>query len=398
MIQGYYFHLYGLTHCKLLSYILANLLYTVSVAKYLVERLLSKKRIVTISPNMAKEFIDKLSPDDGRTPQYVNPEYDDSVDLSIIVPVYNYAELIDANVQSILNQKTKYTYQLILVDDGSTDGASEVLKKYKNVPNVVVIHQENQGIAGARNTGINNAVGKYIMFVDCDDILEDKCVEILMNRAYSEDCDIVMGAHNLVKEQNGVIKQIVPNVYPDYNLASYYGDAKILNYAGLPWGKVYKRELWENVRYFPGYWYEDSIIHALIFTQCKKFSYEPQICYQYKWYEKNFSHTQGNSSNLKAIDRYRLIDKILHRYHQLGIQKNECYETMLLKHLSSHYYPSISGLNDTIIDASFVLACDLYERYKTNSACKLNYMLKTTKKALEQKDINLWKAASKYQK
>ena len=397
MIQGFYFHIYGLTNCKWISFLRAKVLYAVFFCRYMIKRLFSKKRIVVGDVGGARKLIDTIA-DNGMEPQYLNKNCDENIDLSIIIPVYNYKELIDANIQSVLNQKTKYNFQLIIVDDGSTDGAKDVLKKYEGINNVDIIYQENQGIAGARNTGLNNAKGKYIMFVDCDDILEVNCVETLMNRAYKDDCDIVMCAHNLVKEKEGRVYQVVPNIYPDYNLASYNGSAKILNYAGLPWGKVYKRELWENVRFFPGYWYEDSIIHSLIFTQCKKFAYEPQVCYQYKWYEKNFSHTQGNSANEKSIDRYRLIEKILKKCEELDVDKDECYETMLLKHLSSHYYPSISGLKDETVDALFVLACSLYEKYKSPNQYKLNFMLRTTKKALEQKDINLWKLASRYQK
>ena len=398
MIYGFYFRFYRMTHCTWLSALLAYGAYFVYMCKYIVDRIRYKKRIVKIDAMKALDVISKIHPDPMGRPEYKNAEVDDNLDLSIIVPVYNYVDWIESNILSILNQKTNYKYQLILVDDGSTDGAQNILYKYENHPKVKVIFQKNQGIAGARNTGLENATGKYIMFVDCDDTVEDNLVEILMSRAYKDDCDIVMCGHNLNKERSGQVYEVVPNVYPKYNLLGYAENARILNYAGLPWCKVYKRELWEHVRYLPGYWYEDTIIHSLLFTQCKKFAYEPMICYQYRWYEKNFSHTQGNSANPKCIDTYWMLIPILEQYENLGLPKNERFETMLLKHLSAYYYSKISGLNDEVIDAMFILACDLYQQYGIKKDCKLPYMLRVTKKALQQGDINLWKLATKYQK
>lgn len=398
MLHGIYFRLYRFTHNKLISVMFARLIYAVFFCKYLKERIRYKKRVVDIKEKDALDIISKCHPNPIKNIQYKLPNEDTNIDLSIIVPVYNYADLIENNIESILNQRTKYSYQLILVDDGSTDGARDVLHKYIGYPNVKVIFQENQGIAGARNTGLSYATGKYIMFIDCDDTVEDNLVDTLMDRAYRDDCDIVMCAHNLVKEKDGKIYEILPNIYPTYNLQGYADKAKILNYAGLPWCKVYRRKLWEQVQYLPGCWYEDTIIHCLLFTQCEKFAYEPVVCYQYRWYEKNFSHTQGKSENPKCIDMYWVMKHILEQYEWLGFIKDERFETMLLKHLSSYYYSTISGLQKDIVDALFVLACELYEQHGAKREYKLPYMLQITKKALEQRDINLWMLATKYQK
>ena len=398
MLHGFYFRFYRMIHCEWFVAVFARFVYGVFFMKYVIERLMYKKRIVNIHHLEALEVISRMHEDPKGRPEYERLPLDDYIDLSIIVPVYNYVHLIEDNILSVLNQKTQYHYQLILVDDGSTDGAQEILHKYKNYPNVKVIFQKNQGIAGARNTGLQYATGRYIMFVDCDDVVTENLVETLMSKAYKDDCDIVMCAHNLVKERNGEVYEILPNIYPHYNLLNYAKNAEILNYAGLPWAKVYKRELWENVRYLPGYWFEDTIIHSLIFTQCKKFAYEPVVCYQYRWYENNFSHIQNKSENPKSIDIYWMLKYILERYEELHLPKDARYETMLLKHLSAYYCSKIHGLESDVVDALFVLACSLYREYGIRDRCKLPYMLRVTKKALKQGDINLWKIATKYQK
>ena len=397
MIHGFYFRFLKMTHCAWLSSVLSRMAYAVFMIRYLFERIRCKPRIVIGDPLKAKERLQSIHPDPAGCPEIRPMAVNSDIDLSIIIPVYNYADLIEANVESVLNQETTYRFELILVDDGSTDGAQDIVRRYENDPRVKVIFQKNQGIAGARNTGLNHAVGRYIMFVDCDDIVEKDIVQTLMSRAEQDGCDMVMCAHNLVKEREGEIYATIPNVYSDDNLADYYGNAGILNYAGLPWAKVYKRELWDRVRYLPGYWYEDTIIHALIFTQCKKFAYVPKICYQYRWYEKNFSHVQGNIANPKCIDRYWMLVPILEKACELGVAQGECFYTMLIKHLSAYYYPTIAGMDAQTVEDLFVLACDLLRQYGEDANVKLPYMLRVTEKALRSGDINLWKLATKYQ-
>ena len=397
MVYGFYFRFYKKFHNELFCSILAKIAYFLYCVFFGVKKIKRKKTKKIMKVSKAKEIVNGVYPRLDSKPVYDNKAIDSSVDLSIVVPVYNYVEIIKANIDAILNQKTKYNCELIIVDDGSTDGAGEVIKQYENNSKVKLIYQKNAGIGAARNTGINNAVGKYIMFVDCDDIVHDDIVEILLNKAYSNDYDMVMCAHDLSKEKNGQIFDIIPNIYPKYNLMGYKNGDKIMNLAGLPWCKVYKRELWNNVRFFPGYWYEDTIIQFLIFTQCKNYTYIPKIEYEYKWYEKNFSHVQGNSANIKTIDSYWILVEILEQYKKSNLPINEQLYTLVLRHISTYYFGSINGLSEDIIDALFVLAKDLFIEYKPNHKVKLPYMLRQVEKAFDNNDIELWKLASCYQ-
>lgn len=397
MLYGYYFRLYGVFHNEKISIYLAYILRFIKSISFWFKKFTHKKRIVRTDVSEAGKTVNSVYPKpEFQKPIYINNKTNDSVDLSIIVPVYNYAELIEKNINSILNQKTKYRFEAIFVDDGSTDGARDILDKYRTCKNVKVIYQQNMGIAGARNTGINNAVGKYIMFVDCDDTVLDNIVESLMDKAYSDDCDIVMCAHELVKEKDGKVLSVIPNIYPDSKYMGMKRREGIINYAGLPWCKVYKRELFENVRFFPGYWYEDTIVQFLLFTQCRKFAYVKNIGYEYKWYENNFSHVQNNSKNSKTIDRYWLLIDIIEQYEKIGLPKDKLFYELLIKHLSVYYLPSIAGLGNEVVDALFVLANDLLIKYRPKEKIKLPYMLRIIEKAILDKDINLWKLAAKY--
>ena len=398
MIYGFYFRFLKLTKNKPFSIILAKIAHFLYVCLFEIKRLFRRRQRTAMTKEEALAIVNDVYVKQAAARSVpVNPPIREDLDLSIVVPVYNYVHLIRANIESILNQKTKYRYELILVDDGSTDGSRDILLEYKDLPNVQVIFQTNQGIAGARNTGINAAAGKYLMFVDCDDTIHDDMVETMMDRACRDNCDIVMCAHNLAKEHHGQVYQVVPIVYPQKDLMKYGKRAEMLNYAGLPWCKVYKREMWNDIRYLLGYWYEDTLIQWLLFPQCKKFAYVPRVEYEYRWYENNFSHVQGGVKNYKSIDRYWMLLEIIGYYQAMGFPMDEMFYVLLLTHLSTHYYSSFTGLKDEIVDALFVLARDVLEHYKPEKRYRLPYMLRITEKALLQGDLSLWKLASSYQ-
>ena len=367
--------------------------------KFTVKRIFRNKRIVSMDFGEAIKTVNNVyqKPETESIDNYKNPTINESKDLSIVIPVYNKKNLVHQCIDSVLNQNTTYTYEIIIVDDGSTDGAREVVLSYKGVPGVKILLQDNQGIAGARNLGIDSADGIYLMFIDCDDYVYEDMVQTMLDEAYKHSCDMVMCGHNLSKESNGKVYQIIPYIYPVNNLFKYQHEYEILNYAGLPWGKVYKRSLWNSVRFLKGYWFEDTIIQWLLFPQCKTFSYIPKVEYEYRWYADNFSKVQGRNSNPKSIDRYWMLTDIVSKYINMGLETNAMFYTLLLKHLSSFYYSNISGLDSKLIDALFVLARELLVKYRPITEYKLPYMLQLTEKALIQGDINLWILTSQYQ-
>ncbi len=397
MIYGFYFRFLKYTHNTTISIILSRLARFLFLIRFQFKRLFLKRRKILINADQAERLLTALHPDPGGSPDYSRVILDPDIDLSIIVPVYNYVVVIEENIQSILEQKTRYNYELIIVDDGSTDGSGAVVKKYAQSPGVKVILQDNQGIAGARNTGIDHAAGRYLMFVDCDDTVRPDMVEQMMNEAYRGSFDIVMCAHDLVRMSDDRETSRVTNCYPNKNLLGLKNNDYIMNYAGLPWGKVYRRELFEHVRFFRGYWFEDTIVHCLLFTQCRKFSYLQRTEYDYRWYDRNFSHVQGNSGNVRAIEYYWLMLAILENYEDMGLPKDEKLYTCLLRHLSAYCYPKIAGLDETAKEAIFSLSCDLLGQYRPEVKIKLPYMLRITEKAMIKGDYELWKLASQNQ-
>ena len=111
--------------------------------------------------------------------------------ISVVVPVYNVEKYLRKCIDSIINQTYK-NLEIILVDDGSPDKCGEICDEYAKKDNrVKVIHKKNAGVSSARNDGIDNATGEYIIFVDSDDWLEDNAIEIMVDKLNEYDYDCV---------------------------------------------------------------------------------------------------------------------------------------------------------------------------------------------------------------
>lgn len=131
---------------------------------------------------------------------------DNSTLVSIIVPVYGTEAYLPACIDSICNQTYK-NLQIILVDDHSPDRCPEICDAYAEKDSrIMVIHQENKGVSGARNTGIHHATGEYIMFADSDDELYPDAVNVLLHDAYRYDADIVSALKRITGKNDSFIK------------------------------------------------------------------------------------------------------------------------------------------------------------------------------------------------
>ena len=206
--------------------------------------------------------------------------------VSIIVPVYNTAEYVEECIQSILSQSYK-NIELILVNDGSTDGSGEICKKYENLPNVQYIEKENSGVVEARKRGIEEARGEWIMFVDSDDLLLEDGVRQLVLLSSGIDVDIVIGMH---RENDSLLKTPGYFEWDEYIYGLY--DTSI---PGSPWAKLFKRELIINCSMAFEYKIqrgEDVLMNlAIANVNRKKVPICKETIYYYRMCESSITHT-----------------------------------------------------------------------------------------------------------
>lgn len=107
--------------------------------------------------------------------------------FSIIIPVYNTEKYLKQCLQSVL-QQTCQDYEIILIDDGSTDKSGTLCDEYAKIDKVTCVHQKNQGLSAARNTGVAVSRGEYLLFLDSDDyLLSPSALEILAAKANGRD-------------------------------------------------------------------------------------------------------------------------------------------------------------------------------------------------------------------
>lgn len=142
--------------------------------------------------------------------------------VSIIIPVYNGAEWVADAIESALSQTVKC--EVIVIDDGSTDNSANVVKDYP----VRLVHQVNKGLPSARNTGIMNAVGEYILPLDADDILQDNCVEKLLQVAEATEADIVAPSFKTFGKENALVILMPAPSFEDFKMANRIGYCSLI--------------------------------------------------------------------------------------------------------------------------------------------------------------------------
>ena len=153
--------------------------------------------------------------------------------VSIIVPVYNTAEYVEECILSILSQSYK-NIELILVNDGSTDGSGDVCRKYAHIPIVKYLEQDNLGVTAARKRGVDEANGEWIMFVDSDDVITKDAVIIFLSK--SKDVDIVVG------KNSSYTHDYPPQINRDDYLLMMYAK----EVSSGPWAKFFRKQLFNE--------------------------------------------------------------------------------------------------------------------------------------------------------
>lgn len=299
-------------------------------------------------------------------------------DLSIIIPFYKTEQYAHNCIQSVLSQETTFHYELILINDGSPDNCPAILDEYDSLTNVTVIHQPNQGQSAARNHGLQIAAGNYIMFLDSDDLLCQGSIQTLMNSALENDADIVEGSYQNMS-QNGRLKQLV--------LHSEKLGTQGEGMFGFPWGKVFRRSLFTNICFPQGYWFEDTIIAALLFPVAPV---TKTVSHLVVMYRRNLSGISLSSKKSpKCIDAYYIMEEVFSSINQLGLPINR--KGFLLQ-LGPYLNHRIQSLSKQETQAAFLLAADLAQKYDLTSNLEgASYYQQQLAEALAHRRYKQWK-------
>jgi len=243
--------------------------------------------------------------------------------ISIIVPVYKVEKYLERCVESLRNQTYK-NLEIVLVDDGSPDNCPQMCDNYALMDDrIKVVHKLNGGLSDARNVGVENSTGEYIMFVDSDDFVDEHICEILLKEIKNKNLDMSMcGAQTF--EEN-------PQAITDYNYGAecfskeqtieqiYYSKIK---YVMTAWAKLYRREVVLNLKYPLKRFHEDEFVFHKLFCEINGFCYVDLPMY---FYFQRTDSIMGSKSIKKAEDRFLAFSSrfdYLQKYYPQNNEKN----------------------------------------------------------------------------
>lgn len=312
-----------------------------------------------------KEFLNNYSPIPSGKAYYIDNIYqieNATKDATIIVPCYNSQDYLEKCLKSILQQNTRYDFEVIAINDGSTDETGEILRAFeRKYQRLKVITQNNRGFSGARNTGIRTASGRYLIFVDSDDYITDGYIENLIGAALRENADIVAcGFFSFYKGKK----------YKDLK-ARNENDRTLLN--GCFWGKAFRRGLFSHVLLPEGYWYEDSILSHLIYPAIKKY-YSISSC-QYAYRRNPQGITMTSKGKLKSLDTLYITDLMINSVIEI-FGKDYFYSDTYYETLIEQFYLNQRRLMGLPVAIQKMIFCKQAEftikYYKKNSTHNRN--------------------------
>lgn len=224
--------------------------------------------------------------------------------VSIIVPVYNVDSYLEKCVFSLLEQNiAQDSYEIILVNDGSTDKSKQVAERLSSEnDNVILINQDNQGLSGARNTGLSIAQGEFVMFVDSDDELFPNVLGDLCSLAYENDLDVC--AYRM-RYCDGHGRWHNGSVHPFSPQEIYTGEYAILHGADIGSACIY---LYKNLflkdhslLFTTGIYHEDVDFNMRMYALAKKIIFSDVVAYKYNYNPKSIKRELSREKMLKSL-------------------------------------------------------------------------------------------------
>lgn len=239
--------------------------------------------------------------------------------VSVILPVYNISQYIDKCMFSLLSQ-TYSNYELLLVDDGSTDNSGYICDKYeKKDSRVKVFHKVNGGLSDARNYGIQKAKGTYITCIDPDDYVDPDYIEYLMQLIDKYHTKMSI-CHHRVHYDNGRIKDL--GSQGEVLLNTEEALKEMLYHRSIDtsaWGKLYRKDLFDSVKYPKGKIFEDIGTTYALMLQCNRIAVGYESKYNYVFHNNSIVNSHFS---LRKLDMIEMTDKmgtdVVNRYPGLS--------------------------------------------------------------------------------
>lgn len=238
-------------------------------------------------------------------------------EISVIVPVYNAGEFVGACIESVVSQ-TFADWELLLVDDGSTDGSNAICRRYASADQrIKLIEQPNGGVSSARNAGLDRASGRYVAFLDADDAFFPDTLSVLYGAAEGDDIDITIGKwireinkpsenqrlREVTGRENPKVSMIEPVRFcADMLYRKSYADSTVC-------GRLFLRSLFDGIRFYDGK-YEDLEILPRLILKARKIGLVDRLVYFYRDNPRSFINTWAENRK----DAVKVTRKIMETF------------------------------------------------------------------------------------
>lgn len=240
----------------------------------------------------------------------------DEADISVIVPIYNVEEYLEECLNSILDQ-TKKNIEVIMVDDGSTDGSGDIAKKFSEEhPNFRYFLKENGGLGCARNFGVKKARGKYIMFMDSDDIISPDLYEKMFISAQKNNSDVTICNVARFNSKRTWIANLHKRVFSNIDLNTHITKNPNLIYDTISCNKLILRSFWEENHFtFPeNILYEDIPVIIPLHFKANNVSVVESAYYFWRLRDGVSKSITQHADSLRNIEDRITVMKMVDRF------------------------------------------------------------------------------------
>ena len=251
--------------------------------------------------------------------------------ISLIIPIYNVEAYLDKCLKSVEEQSYKEA-QVILVNDGSTDSSLKIAEKYASRnENFHLYTTPNGGQGAARNFGLEKAMGEYVVFLDSDDYLATNCLEKLLLAIEKEKSDMAVCACYNVTEDGKILSLWENNVKNE--TLSLEKEPTILFNRPSPWGKIFRRSLFDSLKFENGVWYEDMRLIPKIYAEANRITYIEDPLF---FYVQREGSTMNNAKALRNLEIIDAFEDLISHYKEKGIYERyrEEFGFLLIDHIA----------------------------------------------------------------
>ena len=288
--------------------------------------------------------------------------------VSIIVPVYQVEPYLKKCINSLIAQ-TYTDLEIILVDDGSPDGCPAICDECAKVDSrIKVIHKANGGLSDARNVGMDAASGEYLMFVDSDDWMEDSAVETLLGISLRRNAQLVIGGTRRVEDETLRVLRADSDDSSETVMSNTQAMAHFFEKGCAAWGRLYRREIHDGVKFPVGEINEDEAIVLTLLERCQTAVKTDRVIYNYRyrpesittstftekklaWYRHcadNLEWIKSHHPELEPLAAKRLCGSVLWSMTEIAL--TDKYKTEWVDELKAFLRENYSFLRTAIMD------------------------------------------------